>query len=394
MGRTVVLTYGFRPFFLLAGIYAVAPMAAWLLSYAGVFGLPGSLGGSLWHGHEMVFGFAAAAITGFLLTAVPSWTGTERVQGVRLGLIAGVWAVGRIAWWLADVLPPAVVAVLDLALFPLLLAMIAPPILRARRPRNYPVPLVLVGLLVANLLVHLAVLGVISTSVRTGLYLGVYLVVLLVVLVGGRITPAFTANARASAGPLRSSSPNAAPSAALAVAAFAAVAVALGADLTAPQSLPAAIAAFAAALILAVRLATWRGTSTWRQPILWVLHVAYAWVVLGLLLLGLAQLDRIPPTAALHALTSGAIGTMVLAVMSRAALGHTGRPLVTPRPVVLAYGLVILGAALRTVGPILAGSGYRLWITVGGVLWTLGYAIFVVAYAPILLSPRVDGKPG
>ncbi|MFW6051716.1 MAG: NnrS family protein, partial [Myxococcota bacterium] len=196
---SVLLAGGFRPFFLLAGLYAVVSVGAWLVAYAGAWSLPRPWVPMWWHGHELVFGFAAAAICGFLLTAVPKWTGTAPVTGAPLGALVLVWMAGRAAMWAAGALPPAVVAVVDLALFPALGLAVGRPILRARNRRNYGFPVLLLALFAANLLMHAQVLGIAGTD-RAGLYLGLYIVVAMVAVVSGRIVPAFTSNALARRG--------------------------------------------------------------------------------------------------------------------------------------------------------------------------------------------------
>lgn len=388
--RPVILQGGFRPFFLLTGAYASVSIVAWVLAYSGVWQLPPQWVPMWWHGHELIFGFAGAAICGFLLTAVPRWTRTAPVSGMPLLALALIWVAGRAAMWSAGFLPGWLVAVIDLALFPALAVAVAKPIVRSRNRRNYGFPLLLATLFVANLLTHLQVLGVARTG-RTGLYLGLYVVVVMVTLIAGRIVPTFTRNALAARGegetvrrdPWLSRG-------ALAMVVAAALFQVFGGT---PRV--AGTSAALAAVLLGVEAVGWQPLRTLRNPIVWVLHVGHGWLVVGFAALAVAELaGGLPVSTATHALTAGAIGTMVIAVMSRASLGHTGRPLRAPAPVVAAYLLVIVGAAVRVFGPAVRFDLYRWWVIAGGTLWALGYALFTAVYAPILLRPRRDASEG
>jgi len=199
-GAALFLSYGFRPFFLLGGFYAALGIAAWVASLLGALPLPASWPSLFWHGHEMLFGFAVAVISGFLLTAVPAWTGSERVQGARLGLLVAAWLMGRIALWLAGLLPAAAVAVFDLIHLPLLTWFIALPVYRRRKAHNYPFPMLLALLFAANLLIHGEILGLWSGTARFGLVMGTYAVTLMVTIIGARVVPAFTRNALRQSG--------------------------------------------------------------------------------------------------------------------------------------------------------------------------------------------------
>jgi uncharacterized protein involved in response to NO len=343
-----------------------------------------------WHGHELVFGFAAAAICGFLLTAVPKWTASEPLRGGALGALVLLWVAGRAVMWAAGVVPAALVALVDLALFPAMAVAMAKPILRARNVRNYGFPVLLAALFVANAMMHAEVMGWARTG-RVGLHGATYLVVIMVAVVSGRIVPSFTAGAlarRGSGTPVRQ-----VPwLGRLAVGAVVAAAACQVLQVGTPWRGGTALAA---AALLAARAGGWRATATLREPIVWVLHAGHGWLMVGFALLAWAELvGGIAGTAALHALTAGAIGTMVLAVMTRASLGHTGRPLRASAPITAAYALVLLGALVRVFGPMVAPAGYVHAVLTGGVLWALGYALFVVVYAPILLRPRTDGLPG
>lgn len=388
-GRLALFEYGFRPFFLLAAFYAAAAVPVWLVLMTDAAALPTALAPMQWHAHEMIFGFALAGIMGFYLTAVPNWTGAPPLRGAALGFLVALWLAARAAMWLSAALPAGLVALLAITP-PLGLAVfVLPTLARARQRRNLMflvIPLALAG---AILLVHLEPLGWAADSARTGLRLGIDIALLLITVIGGRIVPTFTTNALKARGD--SVLPRSVPW--LDRLAILSVAALLIADTT-ERALPIGIAALAAALLNGARLAGWRPLRTVRTPLLGVLHLGYGWLVAGFALQAVAALtDLVPPTAALHALTVGAIGTMMLAVMSRAALGHTGRPLVAPPATVAAYGLVSLAALIR-LGGAMTPEWYLPMIQAAGVLWSLGFALFLWDYAPILLRPRIDGKPG
>jgi uncharacterized protein involved in response to NO len=382
---------GFRPFFLLASAYAFAFLIVWLCVLAGWLYPPAWLGPLRWHAHEMLFGFIGAAVAGFLLTAVPVWTDTPPVIGRRLAGLAGLWAAGRVAMALAGWLPPAVVALVDLAFLPALIAVIAPPVLAAGRPRNYGFPVVLLALFAANAATHLEANQLILGWAFPALRAAVYLICMRVVVIGGRIIPAFTAAAFRRTGE---------PAEVHGIVWLDRLAVPLllvffATDLATSGSRPAGWAGLLAALVIALRMLGWQTRRSLGDPLLWSLHLGYAWLPVGFACLaGSDLLGVVARSIGLHALTAGAFGTMVLSVMSRVALGHTGRPLAPHRAVVIAYLLVTAGALLRTAGPLLLpGLGLSVVIA-SGVLWSAAFALYLGVYWPILTRPRIDGAPG
>ena len=390
-GGPAVLGMGFRPFFLLAGAYAAASTLWWLATYGGAWAPDTGWSPVEWHAHEMLFGFVAAALIGFLLTAVPHWTNSRAVSGWPVGLVATAWLLARAAMWAAGALPPWLVAVVDLSPLVLLIALVAPPIYRSPKRRNHGFPVLLTVLLVADALVHLERLEWTRSTARTGLLLALWTLLLIVGIVAGRVTPAFTANALRRAGrPVEM-----APREGLRWAAHAGLVAVAITQLWLADPAVRGVVALAAALPLAGRLAGWHGHRTLGDPIVWILHVAYAWLPVGLALLGIGELvDGVSSSLGLHALTAGAMGTMILAVMTRAGLGHTGRPLHAPPLIVAAYLLVLLGALTRAVGPLVWTGAYLDVLLAGGALWAAGFALFVLVYWPLLTAPRPDGKPG
>jgi uncharacterized protein involved in response to NO len=385
-----LLGYGFRPFFLAAGIAAVVLVPWWALSLTGGVSLETPWPPALWHGHEMIFGFIGAAVAGFLLTAVPSWTGQRGFAGWPLALLAGLWLLGRLVVATSAQWPLLLTAAIDVAFFPALGIMLVPPLLRARN-RNTPLLLVLLALCIANATFYWG-LGTANPPLAHGALLAALnIILLLLTVMGGRIVPAFTSSALKAqrGGRLIRAWP-----AVNAVAIAAMVVVAL-VDLGFAQSKVAGVCALGAAIVQGFRFAQWGAWRTLRQPIVWVLHVAYAWLPVGLALKALALLTGGAFAAFwLHALTIGAATTMIFAVMTRASLGHTGRPLVVSGPTVSAYVLLTAAAIVRVLGPDLAHASYTSVITVAALLWTAAFALFLWVYAPMFLTPRADGKAG
>ncbi len=390
-GRVVLLQTGFRPFFLLAGLYGVCVALAWLFVLSAGVSAPGGWSAVHWHAHELVFGFTGAAIAGFLLTAVPSWTDTPRLCGAPLAVLAAVWLAGRAAIWTATLLPATLVAATDVVFFPLLAGAVGLPIWRCGKRRNYPVVVVLLLLAIANLATHLQMLGLAQATARPALRFAVFLLILLMTIIAGRIVPVFTRNALQRKGLAIELGTHAKLERLLVVSLPLAVLL----DLCFEGSLPSTLAHLAAALLLLARQLSWRGWLCRDQPIVWILHIGHGWLVLGFGLRGLANLFAgLPPSAALHALTAGAIGTMVLGVMSRVALGHTGRPLEVARTTVLAYLFVIASGLLRVFAPLAAPAAYPQLLLTSAAAWLLAYLLFCLHHWPILCGARIDGQPG
>jgi len=338
----------------------------------------------------MLFGFIVAAIAGFLLTAVPSWTGARGFAGWPLRLLAALWVLGRIGVSTSALWPPLPVAVLDLAFLPALAACVLPPLARERN-RNTPLLAVLAALWGTHVAFYWGLLHADAGFARHALLVGIDIVLLLVTVIGGRIVPAFTSTAlrqRGGASQLRAW-PGLTP---LSIGAMLAVAIV---DICRPDSAWAGAAALAAAAIQLARLAQWQGWRTLSMPIVWVLHLAYLWLPIGLALKAAALLGAVSFAAYyLHALTIGAAATMIVAVMTRASLGHTGRPLTVARPTTLAYLLLAAAAAVRTFGPALIPLPFTDIVLLAALLWAAAFALYLWVYAPILVRPRADGKPG
>lgn len=391
-GRTgtapVVLAYGFRMFFLLAGLAALALVGAWIAVGFGA-GWPFDLLPAAWHGHEMLFGFVAAAVAGFLLTAVPSWTGTAAPSGPPLAGLAALWLAGRAAS-LPSFADGALAALVDLAFFPALGALLTGPLIRAGRARNSAFLVLLASLTAGNLLIRLEWLGATDDTARHGVSLAVGTVLLMVTVIGGRILPAFTQNALRRRDPAFTLS--ARPR--LDRATILLTALLIPADLVLPGGPAAGSLAGAAAAAHALRLAGWRGARTLGDPLLWVLHLAYAWIPIALALKSAALIGAPVGSGWLHALAVGGFSTMILAVMSRASLGHTGRELRAAPATVFAYLLLTVAAVARSFAALLPSGLYLPAVTLAGVAWTAAFALFLIVYAPILTRRRIDGGPG
>lgn len=390
-----ILSAAFRLFFLLAGLYAIVSAAAWALwlalHAAGVIVLEASIAGEpyLWHGHEMIFGYAGAVLGGFLLTAVPNWTGQPPLRGWPLGLLGAFWLAGRLAMWTSAYLPLWLVALIDLAFLPALAAAVWFALRHRPRPRNLVVLGIVAGLIAGNIMVHLHWLGLAEGMGSRGLATALLSLALLIAIIGGRIVPSFTANAFRAAGRTDGLPRSLRPLDAAAVLSLLLLLLARAAEM--PDSVLAGIAGFSAAAH-ALRLSLWRSLGTWSSPILWALHLAYLWLVLGLATLALAYAHVLAESAAMHAIAIGAVGGMTLAVMTRAALGHSGRPLAVAPAIAVAYVLVSLSAILRVYLTWLVPGQYMVWVIAGAIAWILAFLLYLAVYWPVLTGPEATPR--
>ena len=382
---TAFLRLGFRPFYLGAAAFAALSIPLWVAIVLGVFNPPMAMPPLLWHAHEMLFGFAAAVIVGFLLTAGKAWTGLATPRGAVLGGLALLWLSARVA---ALVAPPVVFAAIDMALLPLVAASLAAVLLRAGNRRNLPLVLMLLLLAAANAAFHLAALGLVVVAPMATLHAGLALVILIECVMAGRVIPAFT----------RSASPGLVlrPWPRLDTTTLAVTAAALACWVLAPTGpLPAAVLGLAAAL-QAWRLWTWQPLATRKRPILWVLHAAYAFMPLGLALLAVFELGLISASTGVHALAVGATGGLIIGMITRTARGHTGRPLQVSRLEIAAYALVLGAALLRTLVPLVAPAAlpYSATLVAAALAWSAAFALYLWVFTPWLLRTRLDGKDG
>lgn len=375
------LSAGFRPFFLAAGLWACLSMGAWILMLRGLLALPTRFVPVTWHFHEMLFGFVAAAITGFVLTAIPNWTGRLPLQGRPLGALVLLWLAGRAATACSAWIGPILAAAVDVAFLVVLAAVAGREVVAGRNWRNLPVVFALALLIAANAMIHVGSFGPARLE-EAGKRLALAVVVMLITLIGGRIVPSFTANWLRRRGAHSLPIPFNWYDRTTLAASIAGLAAWAGLGPT-PVSGAALLAAGA---LQAIRLTRWRGSATREEPLLWILHVGYAWVPAGLALLGVAAWRPELGTTAIHALTAGAMGTMILAVMTRASLGHTKRALTAGKGTLAIYVLVLLAALARVAAPQL-GIGYSAAIEIAGGAWIAAFALFVALYAPLYVRP-------
>lgn len=375
------LALGFRPFFLAAALMAALWVPLWLFVYLAKLALP--LGdATAWHAHELVFGFAGAVLAGFLLTAARNWTKRPTPSGRRLGLLLSLWLAGRVVMLFGGALPSLVVLIVDVAFLPAVAIALAVPLLAAKNRRNYafvPMLLVLAGI---DVVFHLGSYAV----VRAAMHASVGMIVLFLVVMGGRVIPFFTRSA--CPGVVVTTHAWLDWTCAVTTAAYG---VAQLVDLATTTHVLALVAGGANL----ARVVGWNTRATLGNPLLWVLHLGYLWIGLGLVLIGLsAWVPALGGSAPTHALTVGALGTLVIGMMARVSLGHTGRPLVAPPSMRIAFLLVTLATLLRVVPPLVSVELVPASLVASGVAFSLAFALFVVAYAPLLTRPRVDGAPG
>ncbi len=378
-----LLAQGFRPFFFLAGVWALVALCLSIEMILGHVSLPTAFDVIRWHYHEMFFGYIAAAIAGFLLTAIPNWTGRLPLQGVPLGVLVAFWVAGRVAVATSAVIGPWAAAFVDLSFLAALITVCLREIVSGKNWRNLPIIVLLSVFLVTNAIMHAAVIGLIDDD-GAARRLAIGVVIALIALVGGRIIPSFTRNWLVKRGEDRLP------------ASFGrfdrltmlVTGLALISWVAAPDWLgTGALLAVASVLTLA-RLSRWRGWATLSESLLWALHLGHLWVVIGLGLLAASVFwPAVPQTGALHALTAGAIGTMTLAVMSRATMGHTGRELKAGAGLTVSFVLVSLAAALRILSPIFP-SIYVPLLEVAAVAWVAAFALYLFACCPMWWTPR------
>lgn len=386
----VLFADGFRPFFLAAAAYAAAVMAAWLgLLSAGTTWIPGLAADPLsWHIHEMLYGFAPAVMAGFFLTAVPNWTAAAPIRRGPLILLFCLWLAGRVAAWSDPLLPTLVWPSIELAFVPTLAALAFAPVARARQWRNLLLLAILTLFWLGDVFGFLARLGSGPFDPGLGHIMGLYAVSMLLVVMGQRIIPSFTANHLKRTGHPAPPQPGGFWDRLTLVATLTILCLDLVTDL--PKTTGLLFLVLGALHIVA--LARWRPDAVLDTPLLWILHLSYAWLVLAFVMLGLTRLDTgVPMASALHALTTGGMAGLMLGVMSRAALGHTGRALIAAPPTVAAYVALNGAATVRVLAPgIEFLGGHKAAVTIAGSLWILAFLLFLWVYLPILLGARVD----
>jgi uncharacterized protein involved in response to NO len=385
-GKPVLLALGFRPFFLVAGVFALLLIAEWVFIFAAGRDFENYYGVIGWHSHEMIFGYTPAVIAGFLLTAARNWTNQPTATGASLAALVVLWFTARLLPFFGGILSAWIIALTDLVFLPALTVALAIPLVRSGNQRNFIFLPLVGGLFLGNLLVHAELSGYAGATARTGVFLGLNLIVLLIVIMGGRVIPFFTERALPGFAAKRWPviewlSPGS-------VLAF------VVADFLMPYSLAAGLIAALAGASNAARVAGWYTNRFWSVPLLWVLHLGYAWIVIGFWLRALAAPGWIAPQFTVHAFTVGGIGVLTLGMMARVSLGHTGRPLKVSRPMVAAFIFINLAALVRGVLPVAFPQRLVELVVISGALWVSAFAIFLAVYVPVLTQPRIDGRPG
>lgn len=379
---------GFRPFYLLAALFAVVGIVFWVLSYTGTLSAGAYLTGAFWHSHEMVYGFAVAVMTGFLLTAVRNWTGLDTPTGFALMVLAFLWLIARVLIFTG---PAMLAALVDVVFVPVLLVAIAIPIFKSRNQRNYKIVALLGLLAMTHFVYHLAFLGSFPSWLNhTAIIVSIELMTVLFALVAGRVIPAFTRNAIPGSDPKNLLW--------LEVLAFGSLILVIVTTVSSdwvlvPMMLPVTLLVVGAVAHL-FRLAWWQPWTTLGNPLLWMMPVAYSWVPVALFLRALAQLGTVGPEAWIHAVTTGAISGLMLAMMMRSTLGHTGRPLEASGLDVSAFLLLQMAAVVRVLAGFASPGLYRSLVVASAVFWLLAFGLFLLRYLPILTRPRIDGRPG
>jgi len=389
----IIFTYAFRPLFLLATLYAIAVVPLWVAAWLGYLPMPTSLRTpTWWHAHEMIYGFAGAAIGGFALTAVATWTKRPPISGLALMILSALWLIARVLFVLpfASLLAPAIAA--DLGYGVLLFLLMSREVIAVRSQRNYKVLLILGLLPVTNALFLFGMTRNASWTM-TALLAGLWLVVLLINLIGGRVIPGFTRNWMKRQLMEQKREPATLPPLFDRFDLFTTwlmVAFAILHVLGAPSRWTAVVGLITSVLLF-IRLTRWQGIHTGGEPLVWVLHVAFSWLPLAFLFLAFAELGMLPRSAGIHALTSGAITTMIIAIAGRAALGHTSRPLESHPVLTAAYVLITIAAICRVAATI--GPGARALLVLSAGAWFFGFVCFAWRYVPILTQGRLQ-RPG
>jgi uncharacterized protein involved in response to NO len=379
-----ILRGGFRPFFLLGATWAVIALVLWMLSFSGGLALPSAFDPLMWHRHEMLFGFVGAVVAGFLLTAIPNWTGRLPIAGWPLAGLVGLWAAGRISVLCSAWTGIATAATVDVGFYFVLAGLAAREVM-ATKNRSLPVVAMVFLIGLADVADHAGAAGLLPDR-EIGMRAGISIVVMLISLIGGRIIPSFTRNWMTKQGITRRL-PTQPTRYDLAVVISTGAALLSWTVAPDARSVGALLMAVGAGQVL--RLLRWGGLRSARDPLVFILHLGYFWVPAGLLMLGASIVDTgIPRSAAIHALTAGAMPTMILAVMTRAILGHTGRQLAANSQTVLIYVLITLGALVRVATP-LGILDYSNGMQMAALMWAGAFVLFLIAYGPILFRPSL-----
>ena len=382
---TVLFSYGFRPFFLLSGIFAALAIAIWIPEFYGDITVRTAFSPIAWHAHEMLYGYLSAAMVGFLLTAVPNWTGRLPVRGLSLAALAGLWLLGRIAISASDLTGWLLAMVVDCSFLFVVLVVIAREIVAGKNLKNLKVAVLVSVVLVGNIVFHMEARN--HGPIENGMRIGIAGMMLLVMVIGGRIIPSFTQNwlARQPAGRMPVAFNR------FDVVIIAVSAIALLGWIILPDNITIGEVLVAAGVLHFLRLARWAGDRTWSDRLVFILHIAYLFVPIGFLLLAASILFGIPQSAAIHAWTIGAMATLTLAVMTRATLGHTGRSLQANFGTHVVYAAIV-AAAITRVSAALFSTQTDVLLRLSALVWIVAFVTFVLVYGPMLVRPKVSAK--
>ena len=384
-----ILRLGFRPFFLAAGIFSIVSMAIWLANY--VFSVEFAFSGippHLWHAHEMIFGYAMAVVAGFLLTAIKNWTGVEVLRGKALGLLFILWLVARLMPLSGFIWPVTVLATIDVSFLFVLTVVCLRPVLKVKQYKQAGIISKLFLLMLCNLVYYLGLAGVISDGVQWGLYSALYMLMGLIFVMLRRVMPMFIKNGIDGDVALKNRAWVDHSSMGLLVCLWIS-------DVFTGHDGFTAVLAVLLTLLHSLRLYGWYTSKIWPKPLVWILVVAYAFLILGFALKALSIASGISPFLSVHAFTAGGVGLLTIGMMSRVSLGHTGRNVFEPPSIILwCFAVLLLSVIVRVLFPLFDTELYIYWVGISQALWITAFAIFVYVYAPMLLNARVDGRDG
>lgn len=381
-----ILNLGFRVFFVAAAAYAAVSMCLWATFFFGIFTPPVSaIRASLWHAHEMVYGYAIAVIAGFLLTAVTNWTGRKTPTGLPLLALVSLWAMGRVGMITGWV---ELAFAFDVIFLVCLIWAISVPIIQAKQWQQLAIVSKLVLLLVSNAVFYLGFFGILQNGLSLGVYSGLYLLIGLILMMGRRVLPFFAKEATQGQLDL----PNAVWIDRLSLILFLLFYIA---ELTQYSLAISAYLALSLFILYSIRLWRWHDKKLWDIPLLWVLYLSLWCISTGFLLLFLSLYFPLPKTLAIHAMAIGGVGLITVGMMARVTLGHTGRDVSSPpKLTVLIFALLLIGTVVRVALPAMLPSGYLWWVGISQLLWVLSYLLFLGIYMPMLIRVRADGNPG
>ncbi|AEG01019.1 NnrS family protein [Methylomonas methanica] len=377
---------GFRAFFALAGLSALALIAVWNSLSNGTLHIDNYFPSAYWHAHEMLLGYSTAVIAGFLLTAVRNWTDTETTSPDQLAALCFLWIYGRVLPFYSELVPDLLIAAVDFAFLPALAFFVSKPMLKTGNFKNLIFTALLLLMAAGNALMHAQILGYSETSAMLGMNLVVTLIVMMILVIAGRVFPFFTERGLSGVICIRNPGLD-----------VATILVSLGVFILlmlGVSGLLLLLIAIAAVALNAIRVSAWYNSRIWFVPLLWVLYVGYGWVILGFGLVALSAYGWVLPALALHAFTVGGIGILTLGMMARVSLGHTGRALKASNAMALAFMLINLAALTRVLFPALLPAWYGGFVLASSYCWLAAFSLFAYQFLPILSSPRADGQTG